>query len=159
MNPDDRPELKVPDRFGVYLRWPQDGNDWIHPEDVELTNQLIPGRRIFQRHALDGDYSKYTYGEHSIRLKPTLWLEVESDGYLVGDRVEIRSQMGKRDPSIATIEDVLWNQHEQFVEYTLVVNGTTLPTSFRFAEIQPVFKLGQPMSLRESELAAKARLN
>ena len=151
-------QLQVPDRFGVYLWWPQDGTDWIHPDDVDLTSQLIPSRRIFQRIREDETWSRLVYGECSIRVKPTLWLEVETDGYLVGDRVEIRSRMGQQRPAIATIEDIFWNRQQKVVEYFLATNGTVLPLPFQFADIQPAFKLDEPMSLRQVELAARSKL-
>jgi hypothetical protein len=151
-------QLQVPDRFGVYLWWPQDGTDWIHPDDVGLACKLIPSRRIFQRVVEDETWSSLVYGDSSIRVKPTLWLEVESDGYLVGDRVEIRSRMGQQRPAIATIADMLWNRQQKSVEYFLATNRTALPMPFQFADIQPVFKLDEPMSLRQAELAAKSKL-
>lgn len=151
-------QLQTPDRFGVYLWWPEEGTDWIHPDDVDLACKLIPSRRIFQRLVGDDGWSCLIYGESSIRVKPTLWLEVESDGYLVGDRVEIRSRLGQQRPAIATIEEMYWNRELKLVEYILATNQTVLPMPFQFADIQPAFKLDKPMSLRQAELAARSKL-
>lgn len=153
-------ELKVPDRFGVFPRWPADGTDWLHPDDVSVVNELglIPSRRIFQRQRLDDEYSKMSYGELQIRVRPVLWLEVKTDGYLLGDRVEIRSRMGTNKPDIATISEMLWNRHRGVVEYRLSIREIQQSTVYDVADFQPVFKLGQPMSARQAELLAKSRL-
>ena len=151
-------ELKVPDRFGVFPRWPQDGTNWIHPEDVSVATGLIPSRRIFQRHRLDDEYSRMTYGELVIRVRPVLWLEVATDGYLVGDSVEIRSRMGARKPDIATIVDMFWNRQKGAVEYRLSVRDKTQTESYYLGDFQPVFRLGEPLSPRQADLLAKARL-
>ena len=159
MNGDESPILKVPDRFGCYLRWPENGDDWIHPDDVELCHSLIPSNRIFQRHFLDATYNRLEYGQHSIRVKPSLWLEVETDEYLIGDRVEIRSRMGKRRPAIATIEETLYSPTKRVIEYVLSVNGQRVGDPFYVADFQPAFKLDQPLNARQRSLMDRARLN
>lgn len=152
------PRLRIPDRFGIYPWWPQDGVQWIHPDDVQLAEQLIPGNRIFQREYLNETYSRLHYGDVSIRVKPTMWLEVSTDGYLIGDRVEIRSQMGKQTPGIATISEMLWNRRSGEVEYVLTANDQPLPHTFHVDDFQPAFELNQPMDTRLAELAARFRM-
>ena len=151
-------ELKVPDRFGVFPRWPADGSDWIHPDDLSLVEGMIPSRRIFQRHRIDDPYSKITYGEIGIRIKPVLWLEVKTDGYLIGDRVEIRSKMGANKPDIATIAEMFWNRQQGAVEYRLAVRDNLQHAAFFVDDFQPAFKLGEPLTARQADLMAKARL-
>ena len=151
--------LRLPEQFGCYLRWPVDGTDWIHPEDVELCKRLIPGNRVFQKQIEDQTYNRLVYGEHSIRVKPTLWLEVPVDGYLIGDRVEIRSRIGKRRPAIGTINDIFFNTRRKAVEYKLVVNGKMLPESYYFEDIQPAFELGKPLDSRQRTLMEKSRMS
>ena len=154
----DESELKLPDRFGAFPRWPQDGTNWIHPEDIELIRGMIPSRRIFQRHRLDATYSIISYGKTNVRIKPVLWLEVKTDGYLVGDRVEIRSRMGTNKPDIATIEEMFWNRGKVAVEYRLSVRGQELASPYFFGDFQPAFRLGEPMSPRQADLLARSRL-
>ncbi|MEM9412304.1 MAG: hypothetical protein AAGA30_14410, partial [Planctomycetota bacterium] len=115
--------------------------------------------RIFQREFLDADYNRLTYGKHILRVKPTMWLEVKTDGYLVGDRVEIRSMMGRRRPAIATIEDIFFSRKKNAIEYYLSVNENRIEGSFDMAEFQPAFNLDQPLSLRQRELLERTRLN
>ncbi len=157
--PEPRPwtDLTLPDRYGVFLWWPHEGIDWIYHEDVELCQQLIPSNRIFLCERLNSEFSRYVYGEISIRLRPSMWLEIQTDGYLVGDRVEIRSQMGKRSPAIATIEDVFFNRHQRRIEYFLSVGEHRLDEPLFFADIQPAFKLDEPLNLRQRALMDKCR--
>ncbi len=153
------PGLRLPDRFGVYLRWPENGDDWIHPEDVELCHQLIPSPRIFQKKIYDRVYNRIEYGATCIRVKPALWLEVRTDGYLIGDRIEIRSRLGKRRPAIATIEETLYNRREKSVDYVLNCNGNRLAGLFRIEDIQPAFRLDEPLNARQRELIEKSRFS
>ena len=153
-------ELKLPQRFGAFPRWPEDGTDWIHPDDVQLVEGLIPSRRIFERHRLNGDneYSKVCYGELSIRIRPVLWLEVKTDGYLIGDRVEIRSRMGAKKPDIASIQEMFWDRKRAMVEYRLSVRDQEQSSSYYLGDFQPAFQLGEPLSPRQADLLAKSRL-
>ena len=150
--------LQLPERFGVYLWWPQNDLEWIHPDDVELCQRLIPSTRIFQRQVYDATFNQLEYGPHTMRVKPTLWLEVKTDGYLIGDRVEIRSRMGKRRPAIATIVETLYNRQKDVVEYQLRINDNWLNEPFVFKDIQPAFKLDEPLDLRQRALADRSRL-
>lgn len=151
------PQLKLPERFGVFLWWPEVGNSWIHPEDVETCNELIPSCKIFHRQSYDDTYSLLTYAAQFIRIKPILWLEVKTDGYEIGDQVEVRSKMGRRKPFVATIRDILWDRRDHRVEYYLRTIDREIPTRFFVDDIQPAFRLDQPMTWRQQELAAKSR--
>ena len=155
---DPLPALKRPPKFGVYLWWPEEGTSWVHPEDVGLATSMIQGPRIFKRTDLDEDYSKLEYGETQIRVRPTLWLEVDADGYELGDFVEVKSRMGQDEPLVAEISDIFWNHHTRIIEYYLSSAKKSLPNPYEFAQIQPVQKLDEPMSIRQMELAAKSRL-
>jgi hypothetical protein len=150
--------LTVPDCYGVFLWWPHEGTDWIHPEDIKLCEQLIPSNRVFFRQRLNSEFSQYLYGKQCIRLRPAMWLEIETDGYLIGDRVEIRSKMGRRRPAIATIEDMYFNRHRGEIEYHLLVKEQRLEEPLYFADIQPAFKLDQAMSLRQKALMDRCRI-
>ncbi len=147
--------LKRAAKYGAYLRWPIDGCDWIHPDDTLIAQQLIPSQRIFRREDLDADYMVLTYADVRIRVRPTMWTEVGTDGYQVGDQVEVRSQLMQRHPAVATIRDILWNPHSQSIEYYLCSGERELRSPYSVDEIQPAFRLGEPMTRRQMELAAK----
>lgn len=113
------PPLKRPPAYGVYRWWPEDGEDWIHPFDIGIVRQLIPGTRVFRREDLDGDYLSVTYGDIHFRVKSTIWYEVEYEGFDVGDYVEIKSRMGKAEPFIGRIKEMVWSQRYARIEYYL----------------------------------------
>lgn len=150
--------LKRPPKYGCYLRWPMDGTDWIHPEDVETAEKVLPGYRIFKREDLDAEYMLLSYADLRIRVRPTMWTEITTDGYEVGDQVEVRSRLGQREPMIATIRDILWNPESHAIEYHLHSLDRELRNPYAVDEFQPAFKLDEPMTRRQMELAAKFHL-
>ena len=101
------PEL--PD-CGVYLFWPEEGTDWIHPDDLSIVQGWIPSPRVFRRHSYDGVYYRLQYGVDVLRVKPTLWLKVTDEGFWVGDQVEVRGLLMDREPCIATISEMTFDR-------------------------------------------------
>ena len=79
--------LKIPPKYGVYRWWPVDEN-WVHPDDLETANALIPSDRVFRREGYDQEYSLLLYGKQFIRVRPVIWLEIQSEGYELGDQIE-----------------------------------------------------------------------
>ena len=118
LDPDIFP-IHRPPQYGVYLRWPQDGIAWIHPDDVDQVADVIPSYRIFRREDLDPDYVVLTYADLRLRVRPTMWIEIPTDGYEVGDQVEIKSKLGQREAAIATIREMLWNPMTSSIDYYL----------------------------------------
>ena len=94
------PQLKRPATYGVFLRWPLDGTDWIHPEDVDRVRDVVPSARVLRRELRVDEYVVLSYGKLRIRVRPTLWQIVRTDGFDLGDMVEIRSRMGKNWPCL-----------------------------------------------------------
>ena len=111
------PAIKRIPLFGVFLRWPEDGEDWIHPFDIGVARHLLPGNRVFRRDDCDADYYLYSYGELSFRAKPKLWMLLEHEGFEVGDTVQIKSQFGSAWPCITTICDIHWDQPTRQILY------------------------------------------
>ena len=52
----------LPD-YGCIARWPEDGQGFIHPDDVAVTNKLIPSERVLRRDHFDGSYYHVRYGD------------------------------------------------------------------------------------------------
>lgn len=125
-----------------------DGVEWIHPNDVELATQLIPSQRIFLRIDLDKEYWLIGYGDYSLRVKPTMWLEVPEPAFEVGDQVEIKSSMGKLQAKIATVSDVFWNQPKRIAEFHLREFGRPIPHIFHASDLQPTVRLGESLPAR-----------
>ena len=150
--------LMVPERYGVFCWWPYEGTDWIHDDDVAICECLIPSDRVFLRQRLNNVFSIYRYGGLKIRLRAAMWLEVEIDGYLIGDRVEIKSQLGKRRPAIATITEMRYNRRCSRIEYQLRFRDSESRQRWVAADFQPAFKLDQPLSGRQKMLMDKSKI-
>ncbi len=131
-----RPEL--PD-WGVYLRWPEDGNSWIHSEDVAVATELVPSRRVFKRIEWDSEFYHLQYGEHCIRVRPSMWTHVPALDLEIGQQVELLAQFGKHDPGVFRIEDILYDAEKQRVEFALNRGEIVLETLFLRSDIKPVF--------------------
>ena len=46
---ENTPPLKTDPKYGYFPWWPQDGNDWLHPDDVAIARSMIPSNRMFRR--------------------------------------------------------------------------------------------------------------
>jgi len=93
--------------YGIFPRWPEDGQSFIHPADVSIVRSCVPSERLMRRDSFDGTYYHYRYGDVRFRLRPCMWLKVRSDGYDIGDQVEITGLALERDLFVATI----WGMH------------------------------------------------
>ena len=94
-------DVRIEERLSVlpkhgFCLWPEDGEDWIHPNDLEVARSLIPSKRVFRKEDCfdpilkNLGYVEYSYGDRSFRGLPTLWYEVSSNGYELGDSVELK---------------------------------------------------------------------
>ncbi len=120
---------EMPD-CGVYLVWPCDGVEWIHPDDVSLVESWIPSTRVFRRHSFDGTYYRLQYGEQSVRVKPSMWRRVEDEGLSVGDRVEILSHFQENEPGLGIISEMRFDKSSSRILYTVVSRELPLPRAF-----------------------------
>lgn len=144
-----------------FCLWPDEGADWIHPQDLETATSLLPSKRIFQKtDCLDPvlgqlGYCQFQYGEISFRGLPTLWRELRSDGYEVGDTIELKSDNGRLRPLICDISGMFWSQKLQLIEYSLVRNGLPLPRKYVATDFRMSMKISQSPTFRQFELLAK----
>ncbi|MEM9644846.1 MAG: hypothetical protein AAF989_07620 [Planctomycetota bacterium] len=93
--------------YGIFPRWPEDGQSFVHPSDVAIVRRCIPSERVFRRDSFDGTYYQYQYGTTRFRLRPCMWLKVSIDGIDVGDQVETIGQGLERELFVATV----WGMH------------------------------------------------
>ena len=100
------PPLKIDPKYGYFPWWPEEGDDRFHPDDLAAARALIPSGRIFRRAGRDGDYQLMHYGEVTLRVKPTLWQEVEPEGFEIGDWVEVLSRGLANEPRTGTIAEI-----------------------------------------------------
>ncbi len=125
--------------YGVYPWWPEDGEDWIHPEDREIVRTLLPGPRVFRREPkMRGRLYELSYGDVKFRVRPTLWLTVPGEGFEVGDRVEIKSMLGENPPDVAVIQEMFWSSREKVIHYLVELHEMVNERRFRAKDLRPV---------------------
>lgn len=151
-DPPPLPPLKTDPKHGHFPWWPEDGDAWVHPQDVELARSMIPSPRIWRR---DGtvaadDQSEWVvmhYGETKLRVRRTLWREIEAEGFELGDLVEVRSRGMKNEPNTGTIRDMHWDDHAGVIRYWLTLaDGTRLERAFGVDDFKHV---DEPVSEQE----------
>lgn len=144
--------LKDEPKYGHYPWWPpheggEDGNAWVHPDDVALARESIPSPRIWRRTTADEPgYLLLSYGPLKIRVKRTLWCEVhleglgEEDWFKIGDWVEVKPQAMKNDPHTGVIREMLWDETVNEIRYQIEVAGVLhekLYPAHDFKHIEP----------------------
>lgn len=125
-------------RYGHFPWWPEDGDDWIHPDDFEIAKREVPGQKIWRADDSDGEWMVLHYGEQTLRVRPNLWVEVESEGLEIGDWVEVLSQMMKNEYRIGTICDMLWDEAHKAIRYRIECAGDRIPKLYARRELRPV---------------------
>ena len=154
-------QLNRQTKFGVFRWWSDQIPTWVHPDDVMTANRLVPGSRVFKQseceNASDRElgYSLFQYGPDCFRGKPSLWFEIKSHGFEIGDLVQIKSLHGKLQTQIAVISAILWNQSSLDIQYFVTVNTARVQRPFLIHEIQPAIRLGQHLSTRELGIATR----
>lgn len=136
--------------YRVYPWWPENGDAWVHPEDVRLVRRLIPSTRVFRAAGREGAYLVLTYGALRFRVKPTLRHAIPGDGYELGDQVEVCSKMGKNRALVATIRDMRWNARQGVIHYRLSRRDMTLARYYTAADLRPVTHALQEGLLRKT---------
>ena len=127
--------------FGIFPWWPEDGIDWIHPDDVATARQLVPSTRVLRRERRSGRFAHLFYGETRVRVRPTLWHLVRSEGLEVGDWIEIRSHMGRNLPGLGVIREVRYDRHTSQLYYRIARHGMLLPKHFAAEDLRPAKRL------------------
>ncbi|KAA5546188.1 hypothetical protein FYK55_04670 [Roseiconus nitratireducens] len=109
---------QLPD-YGCLLRWPENGQGFIHPDDVAVATQLIPSPRVFRRVRFDQVYYHYTYGQQRFRLRPVMWLPVRFEGIDIGDQVETVGLGLERDRFVAHVWGMYYVRRKGCILYRL----------------------------------------
>ena len=132
------PPLKTDPKYGYFPWWPEDGDDWVHPEDVAAARAMIPSGRIFRRDGTSGRYAVLHYGQVRLRARPALWQEVLPEGLEIGDWVEVLSRGLQNEPRIGTIREVLWDDDAQAIRYQITENGVPIERLYAREDLQRV---------------------
>ena len=132
------PPLKVDPKYGCFPWWPEDGNDWVHPDDVALARSVIPSGRIFRRDASDGEYLLMRYGDLTLRVRRTLWQEIEPEGFELGDWVEVLSRGLRNEPHTGVIRDMLWDARAHVIRYYIAENEVPINDPYTHDDLRHV---------------------
>jgi hypothetical protein len=130
--------LKTDPKYGTYPWWPEDGDAWLHPEDVPLARAMIPSERVFRRDGNEGPYVVMHYGDVRLRVRRTLWLAVPGEGYDVGDWVEVMSKGSKNEFRTGRIREMLWHAKSQSIRYQIEQAGLPIEMLFAADDLRPV---------------------
>ena len=128
---------RLPD-WGVYLRPPECGEEWIHPEDRPVAQALIPSRRILKRRKWDGEHYHLHYGGHRLRVRPTLWLQVPPVDLEVNQMVELLARLGANDAGIYRIADILYVPEAATIEFHLRRDELVIERTFSRDDLRPL---------------------
>ena len=130
--------MQLDPRYGYYPRWPEDGDEWIHPQDVEVTRKMIPSFRVWRSDRNDGPFAIVSYGEIHVRLRPSIWIQVAGEGIDIGDWVEVKSRLQKNTYQIARVCEMRWDVYQRCIAYRVQGNQYTIPTSYYRADLRPI---------------------
>ncbi len=126
-------QLKTDPKYGYYPWWPEDGNQWVHPEDVELARSVIPSPRVWRRDGQRGDFVVLAYGDLVLRVRRTLWRELPWEGYDIGNLVEVRTRGMTNEHRTGTITEMHWDEHSGQVKYQLHVPDEEVENPINYA--------------------------
>jgi hypothetical protein len=132
------PPLKVDPKYGCFPWWPEDGNDWVHPDDVAQARAMIPSGRIFRRDASDGEYLLMRYGDIALRVRRTLWQEIEPEGFELGDWVEVLSRGLRNEPRTGIIREMLWDARASVIRYFIWENEVPINDAYTRDDLRHV---------------------
>ncbi|MEN0112138.1 MAG: hypothetical protein AAF805_15565 [Planctomycetota bacterium] len=141
------PPLKTDPCYGHFPWWPEDGDAWVHPEDVTLARQLIPGPRVWRRdgyvpNAQAGTVNEVTvlhYGDTRLRVRRSLWRVIDPPAWEIGDWVEVRPRGLTNEPHTGVVRDVHWDDRAGDVRYYLTLaDGTPLERAYEAIDFKPV---------------------
>jgi len=133
------PTAREEPRYGYFPWWPEDGDAWLHPEDVELARTLIPSDRVFRRERTDSEeYDRLIYGDLTLRVKHALWKEVRGEGYEIGQWVEVLSRGMQNTPQTAIIREIHWDSKQRALRYQVRHNDDLVPNFYTAEDLRPV---------------------
>lgn len=132
------PPLKTDPKFGYFGRWPEDGDAWLHPDDVAMARRLIPSQRVFRRDGKSGEYALFHYGEATLRARPALWQEVRPADLEIGDWVEVLTHGLANEARTGRIAEMLWNERLDQIEYQIVEIDRLVETLYARGDLKRV---------------------
>ena len=131
------PPIATDPKYGHYPWWPEEGDDWVHPDDVVLARRMIPSQRIWRRDGTADGYALIHYGDLQLRVRHILWVEASYEGFDVGDLVEILPHGLQNEGHTGHIREFYWDEHERGVRYTITTSeGTPLENVYTVLDMK-----------------------
>ncbi len=135
------PPLKTDPKYGYFPWWPEDGDDWVHPEDVATARSMIPSDRVFRRDGMRGPFVVLHYGEVKLRVRPTLWQEAPPPEFEIGDWVEVLSRGQQHLPRTGFIREILWDDFAKELRYQIQEAGQLIEPRYAREDLQFVERI------------------
>jgi hypothetical protein len=132
------PPLKTDPKYGYFPWWPEDGDAWVHPEDVATARAMIPSDRVFRRDGTAGQLVVMHYGDVRLRVRRTLWQEVEPPEFEIGDWVEVRTRGMRNEARTGPIREILWDDHQKRLVYQISENGQPIAERYTRDDLERV---------------------
>ena len=132
------PPLKTDPKYGCFPWWPEDGDDWVHPDDVAQARSMIPSDRVFRRDGEEGEYILMHYGDVTLRVRRTLWHEVVPEGFELGDWVEVLSRGMRNEPRTGVIREMLWDERARAIGYHISENDVPIEQRYSREDLRHV---------------------
>jgi hypothetical protein len=132
------PPLKTNPKYGYFPRWPEDGDDWVHPSDVAQARAMIPSGRVFRRDGTEGEYLLMYYGGVVLRVRRTLWQEVPPEGFELGDWVEVLSRGMRNEPRTGIIREMQWDDGAGGIRYLIRENDAPIEQNYSRDDLRHV---------------------
>ena len=134
-------------QYGCFLRWPQSGVGWVHPEDAALATRIVPSGRVLRRESFDGTFYHHRYGQYRLRTRPTMWLPLPGEGAELGDEVEVIGRMFERELYVGHLAAMVLVPRKGRVLYRLARAGVLgsrwyLREHFRVLEVKAKLRPG-----------------
>jgi hypothetical protein len=128
--------LKTDPQFGYFPWWPEDGDEWVHPEDVAAARSMIPSERVFCRDGEAGPFVVLHYGAVRLRVRRTLWQRLDPPKFAIGDWVEVLARGQTNAPRIGVVRELLWDERAQEVRYQITEAGQPIEHRYSDADLQ-----------------------
>jgi hypothetical protein len=130
------PPLKSDPQFGYFPWWPENGDEWVHPEDVALARTMIPSERVFCRLGEAEPIVVLHYGKVRLRVRRTLWRKLDPPKFAIGDWVEVLTRGHTNALRIGIIRELLWDDHAKEVKYQITEAGQQVEQLYSDRDLQ-----------------------
>lgn len=138
-----------PTRWGWFPWAPEQWEASVHPDDLLIASYLIPSPRILAINltSCSDEFSTYSYGRLTFRMKPALRREAPAPGFQLGQLVEISKLSSNHEPKIVTIEEMYWEPVREKIMFIVSNRGQLWPDSL---EAEEFITWNEATSFRES---------